>query len=257
MYIVLTLLFNKKSNTNRYLFTLMIRQLPNFLTLMNLFSGCIAIVFAFQAEFEITFWFLALGIFFDFWDGFLARKLGVSGALGVQLDSLADMVTSGVVPGLVMFVYLNSFEWFSTRPFLPYLGFIITLGACVRLARFNIDTRQTTSFIGLPTPANALWVVSLPLLFDQSLPYFIQEWIYENPYVLFVFIVLSAYLMNAEMPLFSLKINKAAKNAFLFPLMLIVLSIVLLIWLSYAAMPLIILLYILLSLVKNSFSKSY
>lgn len=255
MYIVLTLLLNKKSNVKLISSLLMLRQLPNFLTLMNLFSGCVAIVYAFQAEFEIAFWFLALGIFFDFWDGFLARKLGVSGALGVQLDSLADMVTSGVVPGLVMFVYLNSFEFFYAYSFLPYLGFIITLGACVRLARFNIDTRQTTSFIGLPTPANALWIVSLPLLIDQSFPFEAKEWLYEHPYILFVFIALSAWLMNSEIALFSLKVQKGEKNGFLYPLLLLFSSLVLILWLSYAAVPLIIFLYIVLSVIKNSFQK--
>ena len=229
----------------------MTRQIPNILTLLNLFSGCIAVVYAFSADFEIAFLFLSLGIFFDFWDGFAARKLGVSSPLGLQLDSLADMVTSGLVPGAVLFVYLSTFESLSSLSILPYFGFMVTLGACVRLARFNIDTRQTTSFIGLPTPANALWVVSLPILIDNHLPFFIQDWVYKYPYVILVLIALSAWIMNAEIPLFSLKAEKGARNTWLFPILLLSISVVLLLLLQIAAMPLIILSYVALSWVKN------
>src|SRR5690554_2750457 len=137
------------------------KHIPNFITLLNLFSGCIALVFAMQGDFLNAFIFVSLGIFFDFFDGFFARILKVQSPLGVQLDSLADMVTSGVVPGFVMFRMLSEY---SANEFLPYFGFIITLGSCMRLAKFNIDTRQTDSFIGLPTPANALFILSLPLV---------------------------------------------------------------------------------------------
>ena len=139
------------------------KHIPNILTLLNLFCGCIAIVFAADLKFDIAFYFVCLGIFFDFFDGFFARKFGVAGPLGVQLDSLADMVTSGVVPGFVMFCMLSDND-FSTTNYLAYLGFIITLGACYRLANFNIDTRQSDSFIGLPTPANTLFIMSLPMV---------------------------------------------------------------------------------------------
>jgi CDP-diacylglycerol--serine O-phosphatidyltransferase len=124
------------------------KHVPNLITLLNLFCGCIASVFAMDSNFEMAFYFVSLGIFFDFFDGFFARLFKVSSPLGLQLDSLADMVTSGLVPGLVMVKMLTSSQFNVVNPsFLPYLGFIITLGSCYRLANFNIDTRQTDSLL--------------------------------------------------------------------------------------------------------------
>jgi CDP-diacylglycerol---serine O-phosphatidyltransferase len=241
------------------------KHIPNLLTLLNLFCGCIAIVFIASSEFKMAFFFVCLGIFFDFFDGFLARKWGVAGPLGVQLDSLADMVTSGVAPGYVMFILLQSIEImnhrsgvpdFSGNPIyiLPFLGFIITLGACYRLANFNIDTRQSDSFIGLPTPANALFIMSLPLVLQDN-PF--TEWasfIY-NPWVLIVITFLSAYVMNAEIPLFSLKIKDFSVQKYKLQIGFLVASVVLLIFLRITAVPLIILMYVLLSVLNNIVSK--
>ena len=139
------------------------KHIPNLITLLNLFCGCIAIVFITNKDFTFAFYFVCLGIFLDFFDGFFARLFKVSSPLGLQLDSLADMVTSGVVPGYIMYA-LMEYSDASKENFFPYLGFIVTLGACYRLANFNIDERQTDSFVGLPTPANALFVLSLPLI---------------------------------------------------------------------------------------------
>src|SRR6476620_61778 len=183
------------------------KQIPNLITLLNLFSGCIALVFATQRNFEMAFWFVCLGILLDFFDGFFARLFKASSPLGLQLDSLADMVTSGVMPGYIMFLLLSASEGADTNfAFLPYLGFIITLGACYRLANFNIDTRQTDSFIGLPTPANALFIMSLPLVIQYSSVEFITTNL-QCSRVLLIITFLSAYVMNAEIPLFSLKIK--------------------------------------------------
>jgi CDP-diacylglycerol--serine O-phosphatidyltransferase len=137
-------------------------QIPNLFTMLNLFCGCVALVMVSNSQFDLAFYFVCLGIFFDFFDGFFARKFGVAGPLGVQLDSLADMVTSGLVPGFVMFKMLVV-TTVANESYIAFLGFIITLGACYRLAKFNIDTRQSDSFIGLPTPANALFFTSLPI----------------------------------------------------------------------------------------------
>jgi CDP-diacylglycerol--serine O-phosphatidyltransferase len=184
------------------------KHIPNLITLLNLLCGCIALVFAGEANFEMAFFFVCLGIFFDFIDGFFARLFHVSSQLGLQLDSLADMVTSGVVPGLVLFKMLsNSVNSDPSLMYLPYLGFIITLGSCYRLANFNIDTRQTDSFIGLPTPANALFILSLPLILKNSDSLLVLE-LLINPWVLLFVAVLSAYILNAEIPLFALKIKK-------------------------------------------------
>ena len=201
------------------------KQVPNTITLLNLFCGCIAMVFALKNDFEMAFYFVSLGIFLDFFDGFFARLFQVSSPLGLQLDSLADMVTSGVVPGIVMYQMMGSSSGFPkldwiVEPF-PFVGFLITLGSCYRLANFNIDTRQTDSFIGLPTPANALFILSLPLVLRDLDSFFVLE-LLTNPFVLIGITLLSVYMLNAEIPLFSLKIKQMSlkKNALQFSFLL-------------------------------------
>lgn len=231
------------------------KHIPNLLTLLNLFCGCIAIVFISNFRFELAFFFVCLGIFFDFFDGFLARKWGVAGPLGVQLDSLADMVTSGVAPGFVM-TYLLAGQYVNTVfvEYLPWLGFIITLGACYRLANFNIDTRQSDSFIGLPTPANALFIMSLPLVIESH-PTIEIVGLLLNKWVLIAITLLSAYVMNAEIPLFSLKIKDFSFQKYKLQIGFLLASVVLLIFLQFTAVPLIILMYVLLSVLNNIVSK--
>ncbi|MGL2964059.1 CDP-alcohol phosphatidyltransferase family protein [Flavobacterium sp. RSB2_4_14] len=225
-------------------------QIPNLFTMLNLFSGCVALVFVADFKFDLAFYFVCLGIFFDFFDGFFARKFGVAGPLGVQLDSLADMVTSGVVPGFVMFKLMLSEDVFGTESYLPYLGFIITLGACYRLANFNIDTRQSDSFIGLPTPANALFFCSLPIInsafYDDNF-----SGVVYNKWVLVTITILSAYIMNAEIPLFSLKIKNFSFSKYKLQLFFLALSVLMLLFLQILAVPLIILVYVLLSILDN------
>jgi len=233
------------------------KHIPNFLTFLNLSAGLLALVHAFNGNYNEAFSLVCLGIFFDFWDGFFARKFNVSGDLGLQLDSMADMVTSGVVPGLVMYKMFADIQenqemynlteetWFMGA--VPYIGFLITLGSAYRLAKFNIDTRQTDSFIGLPTPANALFILSLPMILFQNQ----FEWvsaIISNPYFLVVLSVLSAYILNAEIPLFSLKIKNFTFKKYKLQVSFLVVSVLLLFLLQYLAIPLIILLYIFLSI---------
>ena len=227
-------------------------QIPNLFTMLNLFCGCLALVMAMELKFDLAFYFVCLGIFFDFFDGFFARKFGVAGPLGVQLDSLADMVTSGVVPGFVMFELLRNYHASGIESYFPFLGFIITLGACYRLAKFNIDERQSDSFIGLPTPANALFIMSLPLIIHNSELEFIQS-ILSNQWLLVTLTLLSAYIMNAEIPLFSLKVKDFSFAKYKLQLFFVVLSIVLLITLKIVAVPLIIFSYVLLSVLNNFF----
>lgn len=222
------------------------KHLPNILTLLNLFSGCLAVVSVAEHNFQRAFFWVCLGIFFDFFDGFFARLFQVSGPLGLQLDSLADMVTSGVAPGFVMYAM---FEKTQGCNYMSYAGFVITLGACFRLANFNIDTRQTNSFIGLPTPANALFFMSLPLI-PQTL--LVIE-LFSNPWFLLVLSILSAYVMNAELPLFSLKIKNFSFAQYKLQIFFLGLSLLLLLWLKISALPLIIVSYILLSVVDNKF----
>jgi len=239
------------------------KHVPNIITLLNLSCGLVALVYAFNTYWPMAFLWVCLGIFFDFWDGFFARILKVPSDLGLQLDSLADMVTSGVVPGMVMFQMLvgiadNQEEAnLSADNFylgiLPYFGFIITLASCYRLAKFNVDTRQTESFIGLPTPANALFIMSLPVILAHSDgDSFIFNFL-SNPYVLIAISLLSAFMLNAEIPLFSLKIKyfnwETNKLQFVF----LIISILLLFALQYLAIPVIILFYVALSAINNKF----
>ncbi|WP_300569515.1 CDP-alcohol phosphatidyltransferase family protein [Flavobacterium sp.] len=240
------------------------KHIPNIITLLNLFCGCIALVFAFQLEFELAFYFVCLGIFFDFFDGFFARMFKVQSELGLQLDSLADMVTSGVVPGVVMFqMLLKSFgeekvinvsSWDNTVMILPFLGFIITLGACFRLANFNIDTRQTDSFIGLPTPANALFILSLPLVLMHSDIEFMRNALLNHA-VLLAITLLSAFVMNAEIPLFSLKVKNFTFKKNALQILFLASSVLFILMFKYLGIPLIILFYVILSVFNNAFTK--
>ena len=240
-------------------------QIPNLFTMLNLFCGCVALVMAIDLKFDMAFYFVCLGIFFDFFDGFFARKFGVAGPLGVQLDSLADMVTSGVVPGFVMYKMLYEIEFlevigeyhkFNSNVifYIPFIGFIITLGACYRLAKFNIDERQSDSFIGLPTPANALFFMSLPLINLAFYDYNFSGVIY-NKWILIGLTLLSALIMNAEIPLFSLKIKDFSFSKYKLQIFFLALSVLLLIFLQILAVPLIIIIYVLLSVINNMVNK--
>ena len=231
------------------------KQIPNLITLLNLFSGCVALVFAIKSNFEMAFYFVCLGIFLDFFDGFFARLFKVSSPLGLQLDSLADMVTSGLVPGFVMFMMLSTSQHeITSNPYFPYLGFIVTLGSCYRLANFNIDTRQTDSFIGLPTPANALFVLSLPLVLQYSDSLLVLE-ILTNQWVLLAIIIGSAYILNAEIPLFSLKLKKFTLKDNMLQIVFLLCSFLLIFFFRFLGVSLLILFYVLLSVVTNMTAK--
>ncbi|QBN18386.1 CDP-alcohol phosphatidyltransferase family protein [Flavobacterium nackdongense] len=231
------------------------KHLPNFITLLNLFCGCVAVVYISDLNFEMAFFFVSLGIFLDFFDGFFARLFKVTGDLGLQLDSLADMVTSGVAPGFVMFWLLKQGQNpADANQIIPYLGFIITLGSCYRLANFNIDTRQSDSFIGLPTPANALFILSLPLVLKYSDSLVILE-LLTNQWVLLAITLFSAFILNAEIPLFSLKIKEFSFKKYSLQIIFLILCGLLLIFFQYLAIPLVILTYVLLSVINNKFLK--
>lgn len=236
------------------------KHIPNAITLLNLSTGLLAIIAIFRGYFDEAFIFVCLGIFLDFWDGFLARKFNVAGPLGVQLDSLADMVTCGVVPGLMIFRLFEDIQ--QTQPeymlteetfymgFVPYLGFLITIASCYRLANFNIDTRQTDSFIGLPTPANALVIMSIPMI-QYANDFEMLTAILYNPYVLLVITLISAYILNAEIPLFSLKIKEFTWSKYKMQILFLIGSLVSFFILGFVAIPLIIISYVLVSVISN------
>ncbi len=240
------------------------RNIPNFLTLCNLLCGCVAIVYAFKGNLIFSAYLVGIAGVFDFMDGMAARILKAYSEIGKQLDSLADMVSFGVLPGAVMFnmiqhaVNLTSAEHtISTNPLLllPYSGFLITVFSAIRLAKFNIDTRQTDSFIGLPTPANTFFIVSIPLIvhfnsFGESF-----DRIILNPYFLISLSLISSFLLVAPVPLFALKFKNFTwadnKVRFIF----LALALILLIVFRFAGIPLIIILYISLSVINNLISK--
>ena len=231
------------------------KYIPNLITLGNLFCGTIAVVFAVRGALDWAALFVAIGIFFDFFDGFFARLLHVKSEMGLQLDSLADMVTSGVVPGVTMFQLFNQSSYVventtTWAAYLPYIGFLITLASAYRLANFNIDTRQTSGFIGLPTPANTMFILSLPLILQYQ-PTELFDSLLHNMWVLLGITLLSAYLLNAEIALFALKFNDYSFKNNALKYVFLALCVILLLSLKIIAIPLIILLYIILSLLPK------
>ncbi|XMO86551.1 CDP-alcohol phosphatidyltransferase family protein [Algibacter sp. AS12] len=246
------------------------KQIPNALTLLNLLCGCIAVILAINSNFVAASIFVFLGVFFDFFDGFAARKLNVQSELGLQLDSLADMVTSGLVPGVIMYKLLiltldtsvtqdnsweaNSFGVDFNLPILPLLGLLITLASAYRLAKFNIDEDQQTYFKGLPTPANALLIISLPLIIEFQNSDVINS-IILNKWFLLGLTFLSCYLLNSGIKLFALKFKTYGFKGNATRYIFIILCAVLLIVLQFAAIPVIIILYILMSVLDNLTSK--
>lgn len=199
---------------------------------------------------------------FDFIDGFAARMLKVHSEIGKQLDSLADMVSFGVVPGVMMYYFLRASmvmsmgnpsdaNTFSSNAILvfPYFGFLITIFSAIRLAKFNIDTRQSDSFIGVPTPANTIFIAFLPIALDKvkgDLLHFVL-----NPFFLVGIVVISSFLLVAPLPLFALKFKNFSWVANKIRFIFLALSLLLLIVFQFVGIPLIIILYIVLSIINN------
>ena len=237
------------------------KHIPNLITLCNLFSGSLAVIFAVQGNLVAAAFFVALGIFFDFFDGLAARALNVKSDVGLQLDSLADVVTSGVVPGIVMFQLFTMAlpgedgvkQWTSETNWLEFtfnpmalFGLLIILGSAFRLAKFNVDDRQTDSFIGLPTPANALLILSLPLILTFQPNSFATDLIL-NEWFLVVLTIVSVIILNAELPLFALKFKNWGFKGNEIRYIFLILCVVLIVLLQFLAVPMIILSYVLLS----------
>lgn len=185
----------------------LIRQIPNSITCCNLICGCIATTYAFGGHQDKALLFIILGAIFDFFDGMSARLLKVSSPIGKELDSLADDVTFGVAPAMMVFTLLHQLHYPSSldglREYLPYSAFIIAAFSALRLAKFNLDERQTTSFIGLPTPANALFWGSLIVGGSTRLTHF-----HYSLAVVLVLILLTCWLLVSEIPLFALKFKQ-------------------------------------------------
>ena len=217
------------------------RHIPNALTCANLFSGCIGVVFAFNDRLDVAAYSVLISGIFDFFDGNFARMLNVKSPIGKELDSLADMVSFGFLPGVVMYKLLELSH--SNFEYLPYFGFLITIFSALRLAKFNIDTRQTEDFIGLNTPMNTLFIVSLPFI-QRQYPALIS-----STELLVCITVLVSWLLISEIRIFSLKFGTMGwadnKTKFVF----LIVSAVLIAFLKFVAIPFVLVLYILSSFV--------
>lgn len=220
-----------------------------------------AIVFAFDGDLVTTAYLIFVAAIFDFIDGFAARLLHVKSPIGKELDSLADVVSFGLVPGVILFSLLR----FSLNGsiisghvvfYVPFIAFLIPLFSALRLANFNIDERQTHNFIGLPTPANAILVASFPLILFKEPgvlsfdPAFIRS-LLTNTYFLIAITILLSYLLVATIPLMSLKFQSMRWTENQTRYIFLILSLVLILLLFYAAIPVIILLYFVLSVLRH------
>lgn len=230
------------------------RHLPNALTLTNLFFGCLAVLSVSRGYFEYLPVYIFGSLLADFGDGWLARKLKVKSDIGLQLDSLADMVTFGLTPGVVM-VQLLTLAWQSKGVAEPSFwliapGLFITLFSALRLAKFNIDERQTEGFLGLATPADTAFIVGL-LLIATSQNVHLKSFVL-NPYLLYSIIILCCFLLVSEIPMFSLKFSNYKFKGNITRYLFLLISSVLLVWLGWKSASYIILVYISLSLILNS-----
>ncbi len=226
------------------------KHIPNAVTCCNLFSGCIACVMAFSGAFDMAMAFIVLGAVFDFFDGMVARMLGVSSPLGVQMDSLADDVTFGLAPAAVVFNYMQVLHYpdylGSLAELLPYAAFLIAVFSACRLAKFNVDTRQTNTFIGLPTPANALFWSSLVTGAGRWILGLNAGWLF-----MLGLILLFSYLLVSEIPMFSMKFKNLSWRSNRVRYIFLIVSLPML-FLAYLAPVAIISWYLLLSIVLHA-----
>lgn len=223
------------------------KHIPNTITLCNQFCGIIAAISAYNSDFRMALIFVVLGALFDFCDGASARMLKVQSPMGKELDSLADMITFGLVPGLVAFRLLTPLS--QICQYIPFVGFLITLFSALRLAKFNIDTRQTTSFLGLATPANALLWLGL-----ANLPMFNSA---TNPTLtgaVLALVLITSWLLVSEIPMFSLKFHNLKFKENWVRFLFLILSVILLIAFHEGGLVFVILLYIIMSITLKKYT---
>jgi CDP-diacylglycerol--serine O-phosphatidyltransferase len=229
------------------------RQVPNLFTCANLLCGCIALLAIADLQLWIASYLIFLSAFLDLCDGLSARLLKVQSSFGKELDSLADVVSFGIVPAFIMVGLMSHGELvhavnFTSKPIL-FLPLIIAVFSALRLAKFNIDTRQTNSFLGLPTPSNSIVIASFPLIVKYD-EFGFSEIIY-NPYFIGIASIVLSLLLVSEIPLFAVKFKSLSWRDNSYQYILIIAAVILLVILKFAAVPLIIFFYILLSLIKN------
>lgn len=214
-------------------------HIPNFLTLSNLFTGGIGIIMAFTGDYTNSIFFVFIAAIFDFLDGFAARFFGTSGELGKQLDSLADMVSFGVLPSIYLFQLTKSSY---DSDMLPYVGLLVAVFSAARLAKFNIDEQQSDKFIGLPTPANAVMICSI----GQLDPY-----VGSIPYFYLLFSLVSCFLLVAPVEMIALKFKNYSWVDNVPRYVLIAITLALILIFQWRALPFIIPAYLLISLAAS------
>ena len=230
------------------------KHIPNSITLINLFCGCCALANVFYGQFVQAFWFFLAGGIADYLDGMVARKLKVNSELGKELDSIADMVSFGVVPGAIFYMLLaKGFKGPDVLPIQLTLAaapaFLIAVFAGLRLAKFNLDTRQNENFIGLNTPSATIFAVGLMLIFHYD-SYGLAELV-TNPILLYALIVILCYLLVSEIPMFSFKFKNLTWKGNEARLLFAIVAVLLLIFLKEAAFSIGIIFYILFSIIDN------
>ena len=224
------------------------RIIPNILTLFNLFLGCVITLLLIEGNLpmESISLLILIALFFDFMDGLIARKFNLESKLGAQLDSLADLISFGLVPGIIMY---NLFQEVSLDPYLPLLGFTITLASAYRLANFNLSKNNDNYFKGLPTPVNTVFILSLMLIIElPNIDSFIKEIILDNNFLIII-TVLSCYLLNSRFKLLNLKFKDfKLRGVNKYRYLLIVLSALLFVFLrSTLSIPVILVVYYIVS----------
>lgn len=243
----------------------MLKHIPNLFTLGNLFCGLLAILFAVGGHLNIAGGFIFLGAFLDFFDGMLARILKVSGELGKQLDSLADLITFGVAPAFIvfqLFFLIDSQSFFNplanwpdcgaySQNYWAYTAWLIPLFSALRLAKFNIDKHQNDGFTGLPTPANALFFISIPLMMHFQPEAWMSTFLGQTS-ILTMLCVLMSYLLVSGIPLLSLKFKNLSWQENKMRYTLLLSSVLLLFVFRFVAVPIILLLYPILSIINKS-----
>ena len=225
------------------------RNLPNALTCGNLLCGCVGVVEAFHSNLLLSCVLIGIALVFDFFDGFLARLLKVSSPIGRDLDSLADMVTFGLLPSVIVYQLLMQSIPDLFGIWKAYPAFIITIFSAIRLAKFNNDPRQSDSFIGVPTPANAMFIASLPLIVHTQSEYWKNIIINTNN--LLIMSVVMSLLLIAEIPLLALKFKSFGWKGNEIRYSFIILTVLLLFIFKILAVPAILVLYLAVSLISN------
>lgn len=230
------------------------KHIPNIITCCNLLSGCVATTFAFAGNMKWALIWLVIGAVFDFFDGMTARLLNVSSPIGKELDSLADDITFGLAPATMVFAELCVVDYPAMlapwSSYIPYFAFLIAAFSALRLAKFNIDERQTTSFIGLPTPANALFWGSLLAGSSQL----VENSRFALP-LLLVMVCLSSWLLVCELPMFALKFKHWGVKGNELKYGFVVLCAILLLCFGISGFWMIVLLYIFISFISYSYLK--